>query len=75
VRAFGVGTATAWLRFASMIGPYVVGLMIGPRLTPAQVSDVPRVFLAFGVVAAVAAIITGLFALETKGRVLEEVSP
>jgi len=26
-------------------------------------------------VAAVAAIITGLFALETKGRVLEEVSP
>ena len=75
VRAFGVGTATAWLRFASMIGPTVVGLMIGPRLTPAQVSDVPRVFLAFGAVAAVAAIITGLFAIETKGRVLEEVSP
>jgi putative MFS transporter len=75
VRAFGVGTATAWLRFASMIGPTVVGLMIGPRLSPAQASDVPRVFLAFGAVAAVAAIITGLFALETKGRVLEEVSP
>ena len=28
-RALGVGTATAWLRFASMIGPTAVGYMIG----------------------------------------------
>src|SRR6266851_2078600 len=75
VRALGVGTATAWLRFASMIGPTAVGLMIGARLTPAQIPDLPKVFLAFGVVAAIAAVVTALFAIETKGRVLEEASP
>jgi putative MFS transporter len=75
VRALGVGTATAWLRFASIIGPIVVGQMIGARLTQAQIPDLPKVFLAFAAVAAVAAVITGLFAVETKGRVLEEASP
>jgi MFS transporter, putative metabolite:H+ symporter len=75
VRALGVGTATAWLRFASIIGPTAVGMMIGARLTPAQVPDLPKVFLAFGAVAAIAAVITALFAVETKGRVLEEASP
>src|SRR5437899_2810536 len=67
VRAFGVGTATAWLRFASMIGPTVVGMMIA--------SGLPAVFVTFAAVAAVAAVVTGLFAVETKGRVLEEASP
>ena len=66
-RAIGVSTATAWLRLASMIGPSVVGMMIGGGLD--------NVFLVFGIVAAIAAIITGFFAIETKGRVLEEVSP
>ena len=67
VRALGVGTATAWLRLASMIGPTVVGMMLAGGL--------PSVFVTFAIVAAVAAIITGLFAIETKGRVLEEASP
>jgi MFS transporter, putative metabolite:H+ symporter len=67
VRALGVGTATAWLRFASMIGPTIVGYMIAGGLPP--------VFLTFAVAAGVAAIVTGAFAVETKGRVLEEVSP
>jgi len=66
-RAMGVGIATAWLRLASMIGPSVVGLMIGGGLE--------NVFLAFGLIAALAAVVTALFAIETKGRVLEEVSP
>ncbi len=66
-RAIGVGTATAWLRLASMIGPTVVGMMVGGGLE--------KVFLAFGAVAALAAVITAIFAVETKGRVLEEVSP
>jgi putative MFS transporter len=66
-RAIGVSTATAWLRLASMIGPAVVGAMMSGGL--------PNVFLAFGVVAAIAALITALFAVETKGRVLEEISP
>jgi putative MFS transporter len=67
VRALGVGTATAWLRFASMIGPTVVGMMIAGGL--------PSVFVTFAAVALVAAVITALFAVETKGRVLEEASP
>jgi putative MFS transporter len=66
-RAVAVGTATAWLRLASMIGPTVVGMMIGGGLE--------NVFLAFGAAAAVAAVVTALFAVETKGRVLEELSP
>lgn len=67
VRAFGVGTATAWLRLASMVGPTVVGFMIASGLS--------SVFLAFGVAALLTAIITALFAVETKKRLLEEVSP
>jgi putative MFS transporter len=67
VRAVAVGAATAWLRFASMIGPTVVGTMIA--------SGLPAVFLTFATVAGLAAAITALFAVETKGRVLEEASP
>jgi putative MFS transporter len=66
-RALGVGTATAWLRFASIIGPTAVGHMIGGGLE--------SVYLMFAATAICAAFITGLFAVETKGRVLEEVSP
>jgi putative MFS transporter len=67
VRALAVGVATAWLRFASIIGPTVVGMMLAGGL--------PAVFATFATVAAVAAVITGLYAVETKGRVLEEASP
>lgn len=67
VRAFGVGVATAWLRLASVIGPTIVGIMIASGLN--------SVFLAFGGLALVTAIITTLLASETKKRVLEEVSP
>jgi putative MFS transporter len=66
-RALGVGIATAWLRLASMIGPAIVGFMIGAGL--------PTVFLTFAIAAALAAVVTALFAVETKGRVLEEASP
>ena len=66
-RALGVGVSTAWLRFASMIGPTMVGYMIAGGLQ--------SVFLMFAAVAAAAALITAAFAIETKGRVLEEVSP
>jgi hypothetical protein len=38
-------------------------------------SGLPAVFVTFGVVAALAAVIVGVFAVETKGRVLEEASP
>ena len=66
-RALGVGTATAWLRFASMIGPTAVGYMIAGGLS--------RVFWMFAAASFIAAAVTAAFAIETKGRVLEEVSP
>ena len=66
-RALGVGTATAWLRFASIIGPSIVGHMLG--------GEMMSVYLLFAATAICAAVVTGLFAVETKGRVLEEVSP
>jgi putative MFS transporter len=67
-RARAVGTATAWLRLASIIGPNIVAMMV--------VRDgLPAVFLGFGLVALSAAVIVGLFAVETKARVLEEISP
>lgn len=67
-RALAVGTATAWLRLASIIGPNVVAAMVaGPGLN--------SLFLVFGLVGLAAAVIVGLFAIETKGRILEEISP
>ncbi len=66
-RAFGVGLATAWLRFGSMIGPTAVGFLVAGGLS--------SVFWMFAAASIVAALITGGFAVETKGRVLEEISP
>lgn len=67
VRALGVATATAWLRLASMVGPTIVGTM--------TVYGLGSVFLTFAVAALLAALIVAVFAVETKGRVLEELSP
>jgi len=67
-RALGVGTATAWLRLASIIGPNVVAFLVVRE-------GLPAVFFTFGIVALIAAVIVALFAIETKGRVLEEISP
>ncbi len=66
-RAVAVGTATAWLRFASILGPSIVGAIVG--------SGLGNVFLLFAAVAVIGAVITGLFAVETKGRILEDISP
>ncbi len=69
VRAIGVSTATAWLRLASAIAPAMVGYLIGNGF------GLPSVWLMFAIVAAIGALIVGLFAIETKERVLEEISP
>ncbi|HEX5279236.1 MAG TPA: MFS transporter [Micropepsaceae bacterium] len=67
-RALGVGTATAWLRLASIIGPNIVGMLVAR-------SDLASVFLVFGLVALSAGLVVQLFAVETKSRILEEISP
>ncbi|CAO3440876.1 MFS transporter [Azospirillum endophyticum] len=68
MRALGTGLGSAWLRLGSSTGPILVGLLMGSV-------GVQYVFAAFAVVLLVGAVVTALFAVETKGRVLEELSP
>ena len=58
-RALAVGTATAWLRLASIIGPIVVASMV--------MDGLGSVFLVFGLVAFAAAIIVGLLCDRDQG--------
>lgn len=67
LRALGASSATVWLRIASSIGPFVVGMIITH-------GDYRSVFLMFGVVALFGALIIGRFGVETSERVLEELS-
>jgi putative MFS transporter len=68
VRALGTGAATAWLRIASIVGPVTVGTLVAS-------GGLGTVFLLFGIVVLVAAIVIAAFGTETKGRVLEDISP
>jgi putative MFS transporter len=67
-RALGCGIGNAWLRLASVIGPFMVGALL-----PAF--GINAVYMMFGGFALLGGIITVLFAVETRGRVLEELSP
>jgi len=67
-RALGVSVATAWLRIASIVGPTLIGFFVGgPGLA--------YVFLGFGIVSLLAAVVMAAFGTETRGRILEELSP
>jgi len=68
VRALGTSAGTAWVRMAGIIGPAVVGATIAK-------GGLGDVFLVFGLVLLAACIVVALLATETKGRVLEEISP
>lgn len=68
LRALGTGIGSAWLRLGSAAGPLVVGVAVSG-------AGVHYVFGTFAVVLLITGIITALFAIETKGRVLEELSP
>jgi putative MFS transporter len=68
LRAIGTGFGSAWLRAGSSIGPILVGFLMADL-------GIQYVFAAFAGVAAVGGVVTVLFAIETKGRVLEELSP
>jgi putative MFS transporter len=67
MRALGVSWASFWLRMAATVGPLLVGLTL-PRY---GISGVFLVFSIFGFIGCAAA----LYMIETKERVLEEVSP
>lgn len=68
LRCVGTGFGSAWLRAGSSIGPLMVGFIVGDF-------GIRYVFAAFAAVAIVGGLVTLLFAIETKGRVLEELSP
>lgn len=68
LRAVGAGFGSAWLRIASSIGPLLVGWVVGSY-------SINYVFVVFGIVLAIGGVICLLFVPETKGRVLEELSP
>jgi putative MFS transporter len=68
LRAIGTGLGSAWLRLGSSTGPILVGWVIAGL-------GIQYVFGVFACVLFVAAVVTALFAIETTGRVLEELSP
>jgi putative MFS transporter len=68
LRAVGTGFGSAWLRAGSSVGPILVGSIMADL-------GIRYVFAAFAAVALVGGLVTLLFAVETKGRVLEELSP
>lgn len=68
LRSLGGGVAGAWQRGASMVGPMVVGWVL-PNW------GVNAVFVVFGGFAVTGAVVTYLWANETRGQVLEILSP
>jgi MFS transporter, putative metabolite:H+ symporter len=62
-RAAGTGTATAWLRAASIVAPLVVGAILTR-------SSLDKVFLFYAAAAYIASF-AAIFGIETKGKPLE----
>jgi MFS transporter, putative metabolite:H+ symporter len=67
LRSLGTGTASCWVRISSAVGPSIVGVTLAG-------SGVPGVFLLFGVMSLIGAVVA-LGATETTNRPLEEISP
>jgi putative MFS transporter len=67
MRALGVSWASFWLRAAATVGPLIVGFAL-PRY------GISGVFLTFSIFA-ITGCIAATFMIETRRRVLEEVSP
>ncbi len=68
IRAIGTGLGSAWLRLGSACGPLLVGAVIAGL-------GIRYVFAAFAAVLLAGAAVTWRFALETKGKSLEQLSP
>lgn len=68
MRALGAGAASACLRVGAIVGPLTVGWLL-------PLAGIGAVFLLFGGAALVGAFTVFCFAIETKGRSLEEIAP
>jgi putative MFS transporter len=67
MRAYGCGVSSAVLRLAGAIAPTLIGILVADY-------SLNSVFVAMGIVSLAASVVVGLFAVETKGRVLEDIS-
>lgn len=67
MRALGCSLATSWLRVASAISPIVVTLLVP--------YGIGTVFAVMSIAPLIGAIVTLTLAVETKGKVLEELAP
>jgi len=68
IRALGVSLGTVWYRVATSIAPVAMGFILANY-------TLHYAFAMYGAVALVGAIVTWLFAVETKDRILEELNP
>lgn len=68
LRALGGGLGNAWLRIGSIAGPAFIGAIL-------PVAGLKAVFAAFGLTALAGGVVCLLFAVETRGKVLEILSP
>jgi putative MFS transporter len=67
MRAIGTATATAWYRLASIVSPITVGLLLVR-------ANVDAVYLFFALLALIGAVVVAVFAVETRGKTLEEIA-
>jgi MFS transporter, putative metabolite:H+ symporter len=68
LRALGNGLGNAWLRLGGTAGPAFIGAML-------PVIGLRGIWVAFGALTAVGVVVTYFFAIETRGQVLERLSP
>jgi putative MFS transporter len=68
MRALGSSVASAWLRFAAILGPMIIGWVLAH-------SSIAWAFMIFGISLVIGGLVTAVFADETKREVLEDVSP
>jgi putative MFS transporter len=68
LRALGSGFGNAWLRLGGAAGPAFIGAML-------PVIGLAGIFLSFGVLLLFGCAVCFFFAIETRGTVLERLSP
>jgi len=68
LRALGNGVGNAWLRLGGTAGPAFIGVVL-------PLYGLQGIFLSFGVLLLIGTVVCALFAIETRGRVLEHLSP
>lgn len=68
MRALGSSMASIWVRVASAVGPLATGAILSQY-------SLAAVFMVMGIVPLIGAVVTALFAEESRNKTLEEVSP